>query len=77
MSWDGKKHKKKSSPFNTTDGKSRTKFLRIYVKSHNTYHSHKKRKDSLETQAVLLIFSLKLEVTGVAVQTIHQNSEKW
>ena len=33
-SWDGKK-RKKSFPFNTTDGKSRTKFLRIYVKSHN------------------------------------------
>ena len=36
MSGDGKKHKK-ASPFNTTDGKSRIKFLRIYAKSHNTY----------------------------------------
>ena len=41
------------------------------------HHSHKKQKDSLETQIVLLIFSLKLEISGVAVQRIHQNSEKW
>ena len=27
-------------------------------------HSHKKRKDSLETRAVLLIFSLDLEISG-------------
>ena len=40
-------------------------------------HSHKKRKDSLETRAVLLIFFLELEISGVAVQGIHQNSEKW
>ena len=39
--------------------------------------SHKKRKDSLETQAVLLIFSPELEIFGVSVQSIHQNSEKW
>ena len=38
-------------------------------------HSHKKQKDSLETRALLLIFSL--EISGVAVQRIHQNSEKW
>ena len=36
-------------------------------------HSHKKRKDSLETRAVLLISSLELEISGVAVQRIHQN----
>ena len=41
------------------------------------YHSHKKRKDSLETQAVLLTFSPELEIFGVSVQSIHQNSEKW
>ena len=41
------------------------------------HHSHKKRKDSLETRAVLLIFSTELEIFGVAVQSIHQNSEKW
>ena len=38
-------------------------------------HSHKKQKDSLETWAVLL-FLLELEMSGVAVQSIHQNSEK-
>ena len=31
-------------------------------------HSHKKRKDNLETRAVLLILSLEREITGVAVQ---------
>ena len=40
------------------------------------YDSHKKRKDSLETRAVLLIFSFEIEISRVAVQRIHQNSEK-
>ena len=40
-------------------------------------HSQKKWKDSLETQAILLILLLELEMSGVAVQTIHQNSKKW
>ena len=40
-------------------------------------HSHKKRKDSLETRAALFIFLLELETSGVAVRGIHQNSEKW
>ena len=40
-------------------------------------HRHQKRKGSLETRAVLLIFSLELEISGVAVQRIHQNSKKW
>ena len=40
-------------------------------------HSQKKRKDSLGTRAVLLIFSLELEISGLAIQRIHQNSEKW
>ena len=40
-------------------------------------HSHKKQKDSLETRAVLLIFSLKFEISGLAVQSMHQNSKKW
>ena len=40
-------------------------------------HSHKKWKDSLETLAALLIFSPELEIFEVAVQSIHQNSEKW
>ena len=39
-------------------------------------HSHKKRKDSLETRAVLLVYWLQLESSGVAVQEIHRNSEK-
>ena len=41
------------------------------------HHSHGKLKDSQETRIVLLIFSLELEISGVAVQDIHQNSEKW
>ena len=31
----------------------------------------------LVTRAVLLMFLLELEISGVAVQSIHQNSEKW
>ena len=41
------------------------------------YHGHKKREDSLETRAVLLIFLLELEIAGAVVQSIHRNSEKW
>ena len=40
-------------------------------------HSHKKRKDSLETQVILLMFLLELEIFGVVVQSILQNSKKW
>ena len=40
------------------------------------HHSHKKRKDSLETRAILLMFLLELELSGVAVQGIYQNSKK-
>ena len=40
-------------------------------------HSHKKWKDSLETRAVLLIFYLELEISGLAVQRIDQSSKKW
>ena len=39
-------------------------------------HSHKKRKDSLERRAVLFIFLLELEISGVAIQRIHENSEE-
>ena len=39
-------------------------------------HSHKKQKDSLETQAVLLIFLLEHKQSEVVVQRIHQNSKK-
>ena len=35
-------------------------------------HSHKKGKDSLETQTVLLIFPLDIFVVA-----IHHNSIKW
>ena len=38
---------------------------------HLNNHSHKKRKDSLETRAVLMIFSLELEIFWVAVQRIY------
>ena len=40
-------------------------------------HSLKKGKDCLETRAVLLIFLLELVISGVAEQSIHQNSKKW
>ena len=39
-------------------------------------HSHKKRKESLETLGVLLIFPFELEISAVAVQRIHQDNEK-
>ena len=39
------------------------------------YHSQRKRKGTLETRAVLLIFSLELEISGVAVQSIHQKAK--
>ena len=47
------------------------------VATHGLLRSHKERKDSLKIRVVLLIFSLELEIYGVAVQSIHQNSEKW
>ena len=47
------------------------------IHSSGTPHSHKKRKDSLKTRAVLLIFWLELQISGMAAQRIHQNSEKW
>ena len=46
--------------------KSRVRQFIQFIKS-----SHKKRKDSLETRAVLLIFSLHLEISGVAVQSMR------
>ena len=52
-------------------------YIYIYI-SYHIYHicSHKKPKDSLETRAALLIFLLKLEISGAAVQSINQNSKK-
>ena len=46
------------------------------LKKKSDCHSHKKRKDSLETRVALFIFLLELEISGVDVQSIHQNSEK-
>ena len=51
--------------------------LRAAILKNMCEYSHKKRKDSLETRVALLIFSLELEMSGVAIQKIHQNSEKW
>ena len=39
-------------------------------------HSYKKRKDSLETRAVMLILSLELKISAVDVHCTHQNSKK-
>ena len=38
-------------------------------------HSHKKRNDSFETPAVLLIFSLELQIFEVAIQRRHQTAK--
>ena len=51
-------------------------FLDVVIKC-LSYISHEKRKDSLETRAVLLIFSLELGMSVVAVWSIHQNSKRW
>ena len=40
-------------------------------------HSLEKREDSLETRAVLMVFSVEIETVGVVVQTIYQYSKKW
>ena len=40
-------------------------------------HSHKKRKDSLEARVVMFIFLLEFQISEVAVQSLHQNCEKW
>ena len=40
------------------------------------HHSHKKRKDWLEARVECLVFWLELEISGVAIQKIDQNSEK-
>ena len=52
-------------------------FLPNFIISGYFEHSHKKRKDSRKKRAVLLIFLLELEICGAAVQSIHQNREKW
>ena len=59
---------------NSTDSSKHNYYFRMANKLN---HSHKKWKDSLETRAALLIFSLELEISGMALQSIHQNSGKW
>ena len=49
----------------------------FYLFFYQNRTKHKKRKISLETQAVLLIFSFELGISGVAIQKINQNSKKW
>ena len=46
------------------------------IKTSVQEHSHK-HKGSLETRAVLMIFLLECEISGVVVQSIHQSSEEW
>ena len=46
------------------------------IKTSVQEHSHK-HKGSLETRAVLMIFLLEREISGVVVQSIHQSSEEW
>ena len=45
-------------------------YILTKTKEGNTHNSY-------VTRAVLLIFLLELEISGVAVQRIHQNSKKW
>ena len=51
------------------------KRINLHTKPRN--HSHTKRKDSLKTRTVLLIFLLELEISRVPAQVTHENSEKW
>ena len=55
---------------------SRKKTLKD-IKSLFPKHNHKKRKDSLKTRAILLIFLLETKISGVAIQKILQNIKKW
>ena len=46
------------------------------IHQNSWHHGHKKQKNSLETQVVLLIFLLELEISGVAaVQRIHKTAK--
>ena len=45
------------------------------VRDHRYAHSHKKRKYSLETRAVLFIFTLELEVLGWPYRTYIKTAE--
>ena len=50
-------------------------FTSVPQNSSKGNHNHKKRKQSLETRAVLLIFLREHEISGLAVQEIHENNE--
>ena len=54
-----------------------SKSKNVFSHSTSSLHGHKKQKDSLKTPSVLSIFSLELKISGVVVQRIHQNIEKW
>ena len=54
-----------------------TKVKKHKLMNNPIYHIEKKQKDSLETRVVLLIFLLELEMSGVVVQQMHQNTKKW
>ena len=53
-----------------------SKQLRLSHRFAVLQHNLKKRKNSLETRAVLLVFWLELEIPGVAVQETHRNSKE-
>ena len=68
-------YKKKSRRF--SEKLQRAAFeLRFTLYWSINYHNHKKRENCLKTPAVLLIFSVELKISGVAVQSINQNGEK-
>ena len=48
-----------------------TDFVIMTIVYNRRKHSYKKRKDSLETRAVMLILSLELEISGADVYSTH------
>ena len=59
------------------DPEERENWFRITTRNNIPDHSHKKQKDSMETQALLMIFWFEFEIPGLAIDRIHQNNEKW
>ena len=54
--------------------------MKVYIHLNSWQDSHKKQKDGLETQVLfvdILVWMLELEIFGVDVQRIYQNSKKW
>ena len=49
--------------------------IKVFIYIPGTIHT--KQKDGLETQIVFVDIFASLEIFGVTVQRIHQNSEKW